>query len=71
MYIALRYILELVIIIPAIIFAVLPVHDDLKIKSKYAYITGGILAVILVLACAFMRAKYNLSNSEEIGRAHV
>lgn len=64
MYIALRYILELVIIIPAIIFAVLPVHDDLKIKSKYAYITGGILAVILVLACAFMRAKYNLSNSE-------
>lgn len=46
------------------IFATLPVLDDLKIKSKYAYIAGGILAVILVLACAFMRAKYNLSNSE-------
>ena len=42
-YLTLRYILEFAIIIPAVIFAVMPVADDLRFKSWPAYIIGGIL----------------------------
>ena len=61
-YLTLRYILEFVMIIPAAIFAVLPVLDDLRLKSSIARITGIILLIFFVLLGAFIRAKFMLSS---------
>lgn len=58
----LRYLLEFSMIIPAVIFAILPVLDDLRFKSSTANITEGILLVCLVLLGAFIRAKFMLSS---------
>lgn len=54
----LRYILEFSIIIPAIIFAVMPVLDDLRFKSLTAYVTGGVLTVLFVVLGAYIRAEF-------------
>ncbi|MBQ6969701.1 MAG: GHKL domain-containing protein [Synergistaceae bacterium] len=54
----LRYILEFAIIIPAVIFAVLPVLNDLRFKSWLAYVSGGILLVLFVTFGAYLRAKF-------------
>ena len=62
-YLMLRYILEFTMIIPAVIFAVLPVFDDLRFKSLKALATGGTLLVFLVLLGAFIRAKFVLNSA--------
>ena len=58
----LRYFLELAIIIPAVIFAILPVFDDLRFKSLTARIIGGILLICFVFLGAFIRAKFILNS---------
>ena len=62
-YLMLRYILEFIIIIPAVIFAVLPVLDDMRFKSFTAHITGLISLIFLVLLGAFIRAKFILNSA--------
>lgn len=47
--------------IPAVIFAVLQVLDDLRLKSWTACITGIILLLGFVVMGAFIRAKFMLS----------
>ena len=59
----LRYILEFAIIIPAVIFAVMPVADDLRFKSWSAYIAGGVILVLFVLLGAYLRAKFLLNSA--------
>ena len=59
----LRYILELAIIIPAVIFAVMPVADELRFKSWPAYVIGGILLLMFVLLGAYLREKFLLNSS--------
>lgn len=59
----LRYMFEFAIIIPAVVFAVLPVIDDLRFKSWPACITGGILLVGFVILGAYLRIKFLLNSS--------
>ena len=61
-YLELRYILEFVIIIPAVIFAVVPVIDDLRFRTVTAYIAGGFLLTFAVLLGAYLRAKFMLGS---------
>ena len=62
-YLTLRYILEFAIIIPAVVFAVMPVLDDLRFHSWPAYITGGILLASFVFLGAYIRAKFLLNSA--------
>ena len=57
----LRYIFEFLMIIPAVIFAVLPVLNDLRFKSLKFRVTTGILLLCLVILGAYIRAEFNLS----------
>ncbi|MBQ7593055.1 MAG: GHKL domain-containing protein [Synergistaceae bacterium] len=54
---ALRYILEFAIIIPGVIFAVMPVLDDLRVKSVSFY---GAVITALILIGSFVRYKFSL-----------
>ena len=60
-YLILRYVLEFSMIIPAVIFAVLPVLEDLRFKSLTAKITGVISIAFFILLGAFLRVKFMLS----------
>ena len=62
-YLTLRYILEFAIIIPAVIFSIMPVADDLRFKSWSAYIVGGVLLVMFVIFGAYLRAKFLLNSA--------
>ena len=56
----LRYVIELFLIIPALIFAVLPVKEYLKFNSLYSFIAAVILISSSIFAGAFLCTKYNL-----------
>ena len=62
-YLVLRHILEFVIIIPAVIFAVMPVFEDFRFKSLTAYIAGGILLMLLVFLGAYLRLEFSLDST--------
>ncbi len=62
-YLTLRYILEFAIIIPAVIFSVMPVADELRFKSWPTYIIGGVLLVMFVIFGAYLRAKFLLNSA--------
>ncbi len=59
----LRYIFEFLMIIPAVIFAVLPVLNDLRFKSLKFHVTTGILLLCLVILGAYIRAEFKLSSA--------
>lgn len=61
-YLTLRYILEFAIIIPAVVFAVVPVLDDLRFKSLTAHITAGTLTICSIFFGAYLMAKFSLSS---------
>ena len=58
--IILRYSLEISMIIPAIIFAVVPVAEYLKINSLHSFLTALFLILISVIAAAFSGARYEI-----------
>ena len=58
----LRYVLEFLIIVSAVIFAILPVLYDLRFKSWTARTAGIILLFGFVLLGAFIRANFMLSS---------
>ena len=62
-YLTLRYILEFAIIIPAVVFAVVPVLDDLRFKSLTAQITAGTLTICSIFIGAYLRAKFLLNST--------
>ncbi|MBQ3447592.1 MAG: hypothetical protein IJG37_08115, partial [Synergistaceae bacterium] len=56
----LRYVLELSVVIPAIVFAVMPVTGSLKYSSpKFFALTAGAVA-FMTLAGAWLCAKYSV-----------
>lgn len=60
---ALRNILEFLVMLPGMAFAVLPVWEYLKLDSLRTRITAGTLAVVLVFVSAYVRAEYSLMAS--------
>ncbi|MBQ6434997.1 MAG: hypothetical protein IJJ09_03270, partial [Synergistaceae bacterium] len=62
-FLMLRYIFEFLMIIPAVIFAVLPVLNDLRFKSLKFHVTTGILLLCLVILGAYIRAEFKLSSA--------
>ncbi|MBR1486347.1 MAG: GHKL domain-containing protein, partial [Synergistaceae bacterium] len=55
-----RFLLTLSIIIPGVIFALLPVRENLKIKSRRNFFIAIILIFILIFASAFFAALYSI-----------
>ena len=56
----LRYFLEFSLIIPAVFFALLPVIEYMKIKSRIAVIISIFLMMILIFISAYFSARYGL-----------
>ncbi|MBR2209311.1 MAG: sensor histidine kinase [Synergistaceae bacterium] len=54
-----RYLLEFSMIIPAVIFALLPVIKYLKINSRRDFFISGILILILIFAAAYLALLYS------------
>lgn len=56
----LRYALELSVIIPAVIFALMPVIDSLKVKPPIVFWVSGISAAVMISAGSFFGVRYGL-----------
>ena len=56
----LRYALELSVIIPALIFAFMPVIDSLKVRLPIVFWVSGISAAVMISAGSFFGVKYGL-----------
>ena len=56
----LRYFLEFSLIIPAVFFALLPVIEYMKIKSRIAVMISIFLMMILIFISAYFSARYGL-----------
>ena len=55
-----RYALELAIIIPAVIFGLMPVIDSLRIKLPFAVWAFGIAMAVMIPGGSFIGVKYGV-----------